>query len=548
LGTRIARGPAGPGGPSGPGSPCGPVGPGGHKATGWVYTRAPDFLRSARMETELESRKFQTAEGRGMITTVVSRITMKIPGVEEALEHLASWAARGRWKEECTRAIAEHFEPVCAKAGIDEAQLAKLLGEQHYRTIEGCAFEDFLCRRFGPKGGNVIDDYLDHRAWKESIPGRDYLRALRDSVMSLYEVVEVKPGRGLVLRDLVRGGEPVDVDERLGSESAARWDRLGVRILTMGGRHHLSGAVLVFQPEAAETVLRIFRESPERLKRTLTEQIGTLSENEKRRLDEMLSDRTLVLGEASRVITWIWLAYTIKQLKAPRPSLTNFDGEQVVFAKVRFAIAKESRAEVTQLLDGAPELAREAEKLSWRWHRPDGKETGPKAESGISLASWDESGALLLGHVELRGKWLVLEVNSVSRAERGRQLLRELLGGLIGESVTETQSVGSALEEQRSRKRSPAKDDESTLPADEAARMMREFLDRHYRRVIDEPLHATGDVSPREAVSTAEGREKVIGWLKYLENFESLRARKEGTRTYDFTWMWNELGVLEERR
>jgi hypothetical protein len=33
------------------------------------------------------------------------------------------------------RAIAEHFAPVCAKAGIDEAELAKLLGRQHYPML-----------------------------------------------------------------------------------------------------------------------------------------------------------------------------------------------------------------------------------------------------------------------------------------------------------------------------------------------------------------------------------------------------------------------------
>ena len=42
---------------------------------------------------------------------------MRIPGIEEALEHLARWAGRGRWKEECMRTIAAHFEPVCAKSG-----------------------------------------------------------------------------------------------------------------------------------------------------------------------------------------------------------------------------------------------------------------------------------------------------------------------------------------------------------------------------------------------------------------------------------------------
>jgi hypothetical protein len=44
---------------------------------------------------------------------------MRIPGAEEALDHVASWARRGRWKETCARTIAEHFEPVCMKAGMD---------------------------------------------------------------------------------------------------------------------------------------------------------------------------------------------------------------------------------------------------------------------------------------------------------------------------------------------------------------------------------------------------------------------------------------------
>jgi hypothetical protein len=85
-------------------------------------------------------------------------------------------------------------------------------------------------------------------------------------VAGLYEVVEVKPRRGLVLRDLVRGGEPVEVDDQLGSQSAAIWDRIAARVLSIGGRHYLSGAILNFEREPAEAVLRVFRISPERAK------------------------------------------------------------------------------------------------------------------------------------------------------------------------------------------------------------------------------------------------------------------------------------------
>ena len=233
---------------------------------------------------------------------------------------------------------------------------------------------------------------------------------------------------------------------------------------------------------------------------------------------------------------------------SPPSSLTNFDGEQIVLTKVRFPLAKENTAKVTGFLDATPVLSREPEELCWSWHRQDEQMRESKADSGLSLGSWDETGALVLGRIELRGKWLVFEVNSLARADRGKEIIGQLLGGLVGAPVTETQSVKSALEEHRGRKRSPAKEAAAPIPPEAAARVMNEFLDRHYRRAIDEPIPAIGNVSPRAAVGTPEGRAKVIGWLKYLENGESRRARKEGTPPYDFTWMWQELGVLEKRR
>ena len=473
---------------------------------------------------------------------------MRIPGADEALEHLARWAGRGRWKEECMRAIAAHFEPVCAKAGITQDEIGEMLGELDHQMVETCAFEDFCSRPTASRRGNVIDDYLEQRGWKTSIQARDYLRTLRGSLMSLYEVVEVKPDRGLVLRDLVRGGQPVEVDEKLGSHSAAIWDRIAARILTIGGRQYLSGAVLSFEYEPADAVLRVFRVSPERAKRALAERLPALREEESRELDKLLADPAIALEGGARVFTWIWLAHTLGKLRAPQPTLANFDGEEVVFAKLGLAVAKEHRTEVVRLLDQAPELARESKSNCWSWHRQDGEQAGERPEGGMSLASWDETGALVLGHLELRSKWLTLEVNSAARAERGKQMLMQLLGGLATTPITETQSVQSALEEHRARKRSSAEESAPKLPPEEAAHVMRDLLDRHYRRIIDEPLPALGNLAPREAVGTMEGREKVISWLKYLENGEGHRARSDGMAPYDFSWMWRELGVLEQRR
>jgi len=75
------------------------------------------------------------------------------------------------------------------------------------------------------------------------------------------------------------------------------------------------------------------------------------------------------------------------------------------------------------------------------------------------------------------------------------------------------------------------------------AEVMADYFDQHYRQALDENIPALGDKTPRECVKTKLGREKVISWLKDLENQEEHRAKQGGSSAYDFSWMWTELGL-----
>jgi len=67
--------------------------------------------------------------------------------------------------------------------------------------------------------------------------------------------------------------------------------------------------------------------------------------------------------------------------------------------------------------------------------------------------------------------------------------------------------------------------------------------------LLDQPIPALGNKSPRAAARTANGRAKVVDWLKTLENHTAKFAgSNEGMATYDFSWVWMELGVNELRR
>lgn len=209
-----------------------------------------------------------------------------------------------------------------------------------------------------------------------------------------------------------------------------------------------------------------------------------------------------------------------------------------------FKIADQRRgAEISARLDAAEALEREQGDI-WCWFKGEGEATGARPADGMSIGGWGENGRQVLGHVELDRGHLTLEVNSVERAERGKEMFKALLGDLL----TSTQNMERALEERRDRRRGrPEKEEGSGIPAEEEGRIMVQLLNRHYRSLLDQPVPALGDVTPRAAAATAQGRTKLVGWLKYLENGEARRAQAKEVDPYDFTWMWRELGVLDAR-
>ena len=48
--------------------------------------------------------------------------------------------------------------------------------------------------------------------------------------------VEVEPGSGFLVRDLIQGGEPLRVSERSASQTLKQWDRIGARVVQVGGK------------------------------------------------------------------------------------------------------------------------------------------------------------------------------------------------------------------------------------------------------------------------------------------------------------------------
>jgi len=117
--------------------------------------------------------------------------------------------------------------------------------------------------------------------------------------------------------------------------------------------------------------------------------------------------------------------------------------------------------------------------------------------------------------------------------------------GLVGEPVIETRMVAQLM---ASRPAEESRVLSSGLSPEEERAVIQEGLDRHYMNLLDEPVPMLGNITPRRAVKSAKGREKLVTWLKLLENGAARHGDGSPMAGCDLTWMWEELGVANLRR
>lgn len=436
---------------------------------------------------------------------------------------LAFIGREGDWRERLQDVVAEHLMPALEEFEVDQEGLADLLGEQWSGVLWGCGFEDFLGQRY--EDGNIVDLYLKRRRWKETALNRSYFTALRDAPVSLYEVSDVQPGTSMVLRDLLSDAAPVTVREKSATRTLKQWDRIAVRVVAERDHHVISGALLPFRTEAVDFLFAGLRDALKLNKR-----------------DALRLSHDQLMGCAP-IFTSAWLFIEIDRALSPaQPQFINSDGDDVLFHDLRYPLASGvTQKAVAERLDRVKGFLPDGPKF-WNWLAAR-KGRGGKAGGGIMLDTQME-GATVLGSLELTGKTLLVTVNSAERAAKVQTLIGAAAGDLLRAPLTTIRTVEQMRADQR---REGPREEVDEIPPEIAHQMMRDHLDKHYRETLDAPIPALGGKSPRQAGRTAAGREKVIEWLKMLENRSA--GHGEGPiAEYDFGWIWVELGLLEHRK
>lgn len=453
---------------------------------------------------------------------------------------LVEWSRRDPWRERMGEMVERHIRRACDLNDIDIYDLPDVIGE-HSMVVMDCAFED-CCTVTWQDGSNLANDYLKRRGWKETAINRAYIEALRDSLVSLYEVSDVCRGESFLARDLVRGGDPIRVTERTATKTLVQWDVIATRIVTVRGVVQMSGAVLAVDRELADEMLALIR----RVQSRAPEAAAEIADPELRtRLEtEILNDETL-LSIAAPVVTTLWLNDTIRRYRAPLPDLANSDGEKLEFMTLHYRLLPGiAAADVAAALAGAPDIRDEDDGEHWIWFAPEKPpRKGRKSPKGEDA----DTGRTIHGHLTLGPTTLEVMVNSEDRATRIRNILAPFLDGLVQPPLVERITPEQAMAARGGIAAPATKSLPEGINQEDMREAVHQLLDRQYRNVLRQKIPALGDKTPRQAVRSAKGRQAVANWLKGFEQNNARLPADDPMHDYDFSWMWEELGITDLR-
>jgi len=340
------------------------------------------------------------------------------------LAGLTKWMERDPWHYHFLDVMAEHTAEACEEAGITVPAVADVLGQQAAMVVWGAAFEDFLTRPYGEDARTVVDDYLKRRGWKETPVNRCYMEAVRDSVMSLYEVSAIIPDESFLARDLIRGGDLLRISERSATTMLKPWDRIAARIVDVNGKTMMTGGTLVLDHETADSLVEHFSASPEAVRQKFRELANKTAELVGFDLGDLVNHR-VVLGISAHEFTLAWLKDSLRRALHP-PKVVNCDGDAIAFHTVRYPLAAGAAADAVRVWLRGNDALREESDTFWNWVEYDSTSPRRPGDAQTFITKMAD-GATVLGTIKLIENALVLQVNSEARAVRGQAMLAPLL-------------------------------------------------------------------------------------------------------------------------
>lgn len=340
---------------------------------------------------------------------------------------------------------------------------------------------------------------------------RTYLREMAERCLSIYEIEESVPGRGLHIRDLLRPKDDLTwVVERTGSQTLQRWDIIGARMIQVGEECQFSGALYALNRETAFVMAEELREEVK----------ARRSKSSQWELREIIE----------RAIIDDWLTRLLIPFKPVIMDLST--GEPMMPATDHYRVRDWTR--LGQALRDQDDVEGDREE---GWTRFEELED---SELRRSLASIDTSGEDRINVL----------CRSLKRADEIRLWLESIAGDAIEHLIREVVDPTSDAYRQEAEpgygKWTDCSGKAPGISNEEFSKLHRDILIHQYKGWADESIPFLDHMTPSEAVRSSKGREKVLSLVRSYQLDENKNAKRMDRDSVSFGFLLQKLGIPED--
>lgn len=360
----------------------------------------------------------------------------------------------------CRKAIA-FVERAGAEAQSDVFDIAEARAGSADRAAMADAFADPIVTDLALTEGGWFERFLEERGPllpdDEAILAASWILEKR----SVYEVLKVRPGSGLELRDL-RSGDRISVRERSFSHDVSPGALVCARAVPDGHTHQFVGGLFPVHPGHEEVLLDL-----------------------------------LDTADPFAIASWVGGLYR-------SPTLQTREGEPLVECDLVVDVGDASAARA--FLDATY-----------------GVDATPGTDTWAEKFPLDDDETILRARIRLDGTRLTVSTMSEERAERVLAAIRAALADAVVVSDERTPMDAATLTKRKELEDDPSPHGADVVDPwtddPEATKALMEMRERYELRWCDESIPALGGFTPREAAADPTRRE---GLLRLIAGFEGL--------------------------
>ncbi|GAB4120665.1 MAG: hypothetical protein Tsb0027_16320 [Wenzhouxiangellaceae bacterium] len=336
---------------------------------------------------------------------------------------------------------------------------------------------------------------------------QDYLRQFESNPLRLYAITESRPGDGLTLIDAIKeGAEPLTVQEKTGSQTLAAGDYLACRIVRVDDHLELTGAIYPIGNMFIGALLGLAPEMLQAARKKFPQHDP-----------ELIYEQWLVER---------WFEQLVAAPLMP-PIMDASSGEPMLLVTDHYQIT--NRDALMARLAASDEME-ETGQYSWDYLE--------EHDDGMTRSR------LTLNFAKPKDRHpdrLSMFCRTLNLADEGRPWFEQLAGDSVRHLTRELSdpigSIGGPDSSPRQQAISP------DIDADDMSSIITKFIHKQYANWADEPIPALQQMTPREAISTASGMERVKVLLRSYQSGENETAREQGREPVSYRFLWDQLGL-----